>query len=65
MCEKTNVKKTKRFRDNRMLTKSETFIYSRRGECPKGGEMSSISLVLRQSLPPLTDRPNATKLEIE
>ena len=27
MCEKKHVKKTKRFLDNRRLTKSETFIY--------------------------------------
>ena len=27
MCEKKNIKKTKRFRDNRRLTESEAFIY--------------------------------------
>ena len=27
MCEKKNVKKTKRFLNNRRLTESETFIY--------------------------------------
>ena len=28
MCEEKNVKKTKRFRDNKRLTESETLIYS-------------------------------------